>query len=262
MPTCRIGLQKMEKHGMHLNEYEMSFTRVNLYEQIADYLEKRILLSQDAWKEGNKIPGEQELADSFGVSRNVIRETIKVLKERGLLESRNGVGAYITKPDQNLITAMIYRYVLMNEADPEEIYDVRLLLEVFSAQKAAQKIDEVALTRLQDYLKRMDDRSLSIQDRREMDFEFHVEIARLTGNRMLEILVSAMKEVLLAMMEKGIVSFGGIDDAGLRHEQILDALRRHDSSLAGEMMRNHIEASRELVRTYEKNRQNKKDTSV
>lgn len=237
---------------MHLQETGKGFTRVNLYEQIADYLEKQILLSGEAgWKEGEKLPSEQELAGQFGVSRNVIRETIKVLKERGLVDPRNGVGATITRPDAQKLSSMIYRYVLLQEMDPEEIYDVRCLLEVQSAELAAQRVSEEGLARMRNLLDRMNDRTLSIKERRETDFEFHVEIARQTGNRMLELLVDALREVFMAMMEKGIVAFGGIDDALVRHERILDALSRHDSALAGEMMRDHIEYSRLQVRRYE-----------
>ena len=242
---------------MYLQETGKGFTRVNLYEQIADHIEKQILISGSAeWKEGERLPSEQELARQFAVSRNVIRETIKVLKERGLVDPRNGVGAVITKPDQQKLSSMIYRYVLLQEMDPEEIYDVRCLLEVYSAQLAAERVDEEGLSRMRSLLDRMNDRSLSIKERRETDFEFHVEIARATGNRMLELLVDALREVFMAMMEKGIVVFGGIDDAALRHERILNALSGHDSVLAGEMMREHIEYSRLQVRIYEKDASN------
>ena len=237
---------------MGTRENGSGFTRVNLYEQIADYLEKQILLSgEEGWQAGDRLPAEQELADRFGVSRNVIRETIKVLKERGLVDPRNGVGATITRPDAQKLSSMIYRYVLLQEMDPEEIYDVRGLLEVQSAQLAAQRVSEEGLARMRELLNRMNDRTLSIKERRETDFEFHVEIARQTGNRMLEMLVDALREVFMAMMEKGIVVFGGIDDAAVRHERILEALSRHDSVLAGEMMREHIEYSRLQVRRYE-----------
>ena len=134
---------------MYLQETGKGFTRVNLYEQIADHIEKQILISGSAeWKEGERLPSEQELAGQFAVSRNVIRETIKVLKERGLVDPRNGVGAVITKPDQQKLSSMIYRYVLLQEMDPEEIYDVRCLLEVYSAQLAAERVDEEGLSRM------------------------------------------------------------------------------------------------------------------
>ena len=241
------------------NEREISFTRVNLYEQIADYIEKRILLSSDeGWREGDKLPGEQELADSFGVSRNVIRETIKVLKERGLVESRNGVGATITKPDPGRVGATIYRYVLLEDVSTQDVYDVRCLLEVYGVQLAAQRIDEEGIGRLEALLEKMSDRSLSIQDRRETDFMFHVEIARASGNRMLEILMGTMKDVFMAMMEKGVVMLGGIDDACVRHERIMEALRSHDPVSAADMMRTHIETSFEHVKAYEKEKKSKR----
>ena len=76
-----------------------TLNRVNLYERVADHLEQMILNSDDSqWGEGEQLPPEQELADEFGGSRNVVREAIKLLKERGLADPKNGVGVYITRP--------------------------------------------------------------------------------------------------------------------------------------------------------------------
>ena len=63
--------------------------RSRLYERIADQLETRIIEDKDEeWQEGAKLPSEQKLAESFGVSRNMVREAIKLLKERGLAEPK------------------------------------------------------------------------------------------------------------------------------------------------------------------------------
>ena len=65
-----------------MNEINYEVKKINLYEQVADTLEKAIVHSDDTFK---KLPSEQELSGRFGVSRTVIREALKVLKERGLL---------------------------------------------------------------------------------------------------------------------------------------------------------------------------------
>ena len=232
-------------------ENEIRFSRVNLYEQIADYVEKKILVSaENGWVQGEKLPSEMELAEQFGVSRNVVREAIKVLKERGLVDSVNGVGAYVTKPDEDRVSAMIYRYILMKEVSPEDLFDVRSLLEVHNAGLAAQRAGDEDLEKMAELLRKMEDRSIPMKERRETDFEFHVQIARATGNPVAEMLMLALREVMIALMEKGIFVFGGIDDAILRHERILSALKSRDASLAADMMREHIEQSRQNYRLY------------
>ena len=82
---------------MKLTGEDFAVSRVNLYEQIAGRLEEWILAHN--FKEQEKLPSEQALAEEFNVSRNVVREALKLLKERGLVDSRNGTGSYVTKPD-------------------------------------------------------------------------------------------------------------------------------------------------------------------
>ena len=88
-----------------MREERFTLTRTNLYEQVADHLEEMIL-SDDDLKEEDKLPSETALAEQFGVSRNVIRESLKLLKERGLIDSRNGTGSYITKPEAENIAVI------------------------------------------------------------------------------------------------------------------------------------------------------------
>ena len=72
-----------------------------LYEQVADRLEARILSDPDTL--GHKLPSEQALADGFSVSRPVVREALKLLKERRLVSVRNGEGVFVEKPDASAL---------------------------------------------------------------------------------------------------------------------------------------------------------------
>ena len=93
---------------MTLTDEKFTVVKTNLYEQIADYLEDMIL-NNKTMQEEKKLPSEQALAVTFGVSRNVVREALKLLKERGLIELRNGTGAYITKPEASNISDVVSR---------------------------------------------------------------------------------------------------------------------------------------------------------
>ncbi len=230
-----------------------SFNRVNLSEQIADYIEQMILDAGDEeWSPAAKLPSEQDLADSFGVSRNVVREAIKLLKERGLVVQQNGVGAYVTKPDESRLSLMFYRYLLMNDVDPASIYDTRILLEVHAAEGAARNCTDDDLQYMRSLLEKLKDRSISINERRETDFDFHLAISRASGNTMNTLLETVLKDVWIAMIEKGIFHENGIDDAIMRHERIMKALENHDVRGAGMAMRDHLEGSLELVEWYNK----------
>lgn len=227
-----------------------TLTRTNLYEQVADHLEEMILAADD-FKEEDKLPSEAALAERFGVSRNVIRESLKLLKERGLIDSRNGTGSYITKPEAENISDVINRMALMDEdIDFKCIYDVRIILETAACRLAAEKITDEQLNKMGKMLDRMKDRTISVEERRETDFAFHISIAEATGNALLVIFVRAMKNVFMSMIEKGIFVQGGIDDASMRHAKILEALKKHDSKEAEAMMAEHLLFSKKNVEDY------------
>lgn len=235
---------------MRLTGEDFAVSRVNLYEQIADRLEDWIITSEF---EGNeKLPSEQALADEFSVSRNVIREALKLLKERGLVDSRNGTGSYITKPEATNLSDVIGRMVAMDNIDYRAIYDVRIILETAACRRAAQLATPDQLAGMEELLEKLKDRMLTVKERRETDFAFHVAIARAAGNPLLEILVQTMKNIFIDMIEKGIFLQGGIDDAIMRHANIMNALRAHDPEQAEAAMYDHLAFSEKNVERYMK----------
>lgn len=233
---------------MKLPREESASSRVNLYEQIAGMLEERILSHN--FKDQERLPSEQELAEEFSVSRNVIREALKLLKERGLVESRNGTGSYITKPDGENLSDIIGRMIVIDNMDYKDIYEVRIILEVAACKKAASVITSEEIKELEQMLEKLKDRSLTLEERREMDFEFHVAIARVAGNPLLEIMVQAMRNIFIRMIEIGIFLRGGIEDAIVRHAVILEALKEHDPERAEEAMYDHLMFSKGNVKNY------------
>lgn len=233
---------------MNLQMEELSISRVNLYEQIADRLEQLILGAE--FEEEQKLPSEQALADQFGVSRNVVREALKLLKERGLIDSRNGTGSYVRKPEAENLSDVISRMVAMDNIDITYIYDIRIILETAACRMAAEHATQEQLQEMEALLEGLKDRNISVNDRREKDFAFHVAIAKASGNPLLEILVKAMKNIFIEMIEKGIFVIGGIDDAIRRHSNILQALQERDAAAAEAAMEDHLRFSKKNVENY------------
>ena len=212
--------------------------RVNLYEQIADLIEEKILEGDDPdYAEGIKLPSEQNLANSYGVSRNVIREAIKLLKERGLVEPHNGVGAYITSPDQKKVSAMMHRFAVMHDVKPDEI-----ILNI--GYKSDGIITRNEYSNDSNQNQRIEDRSLTVDERWDAYFAFHALIASCSENVTLEMLVMTLQDIIIGMIEKGSMVFSDVDDASCEHERILAALTSHDPELAEQRMKEHLEKSR------------------
>lgn len=237
---------------MVFKDERLAVSRVNLYEQIADKLEELILSAEYI---DEKLPSEQALAEQFAVSRNVVREALKILKERGLIESRNGTGSYITKPEAANLSDVISRMVVMDNIDYCAIYDVRIILETAACRSAAERVTTGQLMQMEELLERLKDRTMTVKERRETDFAFHEAIAEATGNPLLAVLIRAMKNVFIEMIEKGIFMTGGIDDAIMRHARIMDALRVHDPQEAEAAMFDHLQFSKKNVEQYLKNKE-------
>ena len=223
------------------NNISISESGANLYETIADRLEKEIL--SNTFSDTGKLPSEQSLGEKFGVSRTVIREALKILKARGLIESRNGSGSYVTKPDSKNLSELLRRMVIMDGISPHEIYEVREILEAAAAQRAAVKVTEEQLSKMAECLLILRNRSISIRERCESDFEFHFLIAEASENRLLNILIHTMRNILIRQIESGIYVQGGIDDAIAKHQMIFDALQRHDPEAARKAMHEHMVGS-------------------
>src|SRR5699024_10170144 len=116
---------------------------LNLFqlEIVSDIKQK---MDDDEFKVGEKLPAERELSTKYNVSRNVVRESIGVLRENGMITVHAGKGAYVTKPDPDMIADILERVMKNYDASIEEILEVREELEKIIVKKvvrAAKKED-------------------------------------------------------------------------------------------------------------------------
>lgn len=232
-----------------MKSIDYNVQRTNLYEQIAENLEKAILSSSTAVAQ--RLPSEQELARQFNVSRTVIREALKILRERGLITQKNGGGSYVSKPNIDVVSNAINRLVCMENIDNDNLHTMRIILEVAAGRLAAEHADEEDFAHLQRIIDSMRDRSLDIDERIMKDAEFHITTARASGNELLARFVEVMTILLHDYMAKGSLVLGGINDALLRHGNVLDALRTRDPDIAEKAIRDHLIASRKSVEKYD-----------
>lgn len=220
--------------------------RQPLYAQVADQMEREIV---GGGLEGGKLPSEQSLAEGYGVSRTIVREAMKLLSARGLVQSSAGSGARITKPEAQDVSDVMSRIIRMDGIDYHATFEVRGILEKAAVKRAAVHAGPDQLSQMENVLERLKDRSLSGEERLELDFSFHLLIARASGNPLLAMLAEALANVIKDSMLAGILIQGGIDDAIIRHRRILDALRAGDAPLAGQMMDEHLAQSLENMET-------------
>ena len=227
--------------------HNFTIVRAKLSEQIADRLEDVIL--NEELEDQAKLPSEQVLADNFNVSKNVVRESLNILKERGLVESRNGTGNFVTRPKADNLSDVMSRMIVLDNIDYKQIYDTRMVLETSACKRAADQISEKELEELEQLQKKLMDKTLSVQERRETDLDFHIMIARASGNHLLAMLIQAMRNIIQDAMflEKNLENWSSVDEAMEYHSKILNALSEHDASTAEEEMHEHLKKALQNV---------------
>src|SRR5689334_4484609 len=110
-----------------------------LYERVVEKVLE--LISSGVWKPGFRLPPERELSEAFGVSRTVVREAVKALEARGVLESATGSGVSVRAADVNLVSQSLTTYMQLANRDDFEIRlnEVRRVLEVEMVALAAAR---------------------------------------------------------------------------------------------------------------------------
>jgi DNA-binding FadR family transcriptional regulator len=231
-----------------MDKIDYAVNKTNLYEQIADTLEQAIIRSDSSVE---KLPSEQELAKRFQVSRTVIREALKVLKERGLIQSRNGEGSYISRPNTDTISSAVNRLIKMDNISNDELHSMRMILETQGVRRAAVRIQSDKIAYLESILEKMADIDLPLQERICLEMDFHVTIARSSGNPLLGMFVEIMTILLHDYMVKGISGPPGIAKTIVQHRKILEAIKKRNADGAEAALRAHLTASRKDVYRYE-----------
>ncbi len=195
---------------------------------------------------GSELPSEAEIASGLGVSRLTVREAIKGLQARGLVDMRKGrrptVAFPNARPIGDFFTAMIRR-------DPRQLLDlieVRLALEVQTATLAATRASRASIDAMELALEDMR-RNSSDSDPDAIhaaDIRFHAALAAASGNQLLSFLIEAMEAPLhtsrLQSLRGHIVRGGTVGDVIEQHERILQRVIKRDAKGAGAAMKEHL----------------------
>ncbi|MDX6533960.1 MAG: hypothetical protein QOF68_1704 [Gaiellales bacterium] len=211
--------------------------RVSASEAVRDQLVR--LISSGRLGVGTKLPAEHELARTFKVSRTVVREALGSLRGMGLVESHTGRGTFVSASRPSLQTGL-----LGGRFSAVELHDVRSLLEIPTAALAARARSQADLDHLQ-WVIQAQERCDDPLEWVKLDIDFHVGLARATGNRVLETLVEDLRE--LQMEQSLALSVPGRMKAGTKeHQLILAAVEAQSEQRASRAMRKHLTAIREL----------------
>jgi GntR family transcriptional repressor for pyruvate dehydrogenase complex len=215
-----------------------------LYEQIVQQVEESI--HKGAMKPGDQLPPERELAQQFGVSRTAVREAVKALREKGLVEAYPGRGTFITDGTSYSMRQSLDRMLRVGQAEGSGfLAEVREILEPEIAGMAATRADAEDLTSMREQVGIMDQARKDPDEFIEADLDFHLALAEAAAN---PIILSLIDSIVGLLREQRIGIFqveGGPERGQYHHKKILEAIEHKDPAGAREAMKAHLRQVRE-----------------
>jgi len=220
--------------------FELLARRELLPDEIARGLSEKI--ASGTLAPGDRLPTEAALAQSFGVSRNVVREAIARLKYAGLIETRQGLGAFVAA-ERAPRSFRIDPDRTMEGDDLRHIFELRLHVEMGAAALAARRRTRAQMARIRKALSAMGRAVATDGDGVVADTEFHHAVAEATNNRYYRDFM-----VFLAQRMRQSIAIARSNTAKLRvsprvqneHEAISVAIEAADAEAASEAVRTHL----------------------
>ncbi len=221
-----------------------------LYERIVDQIERRILAGD--LKIGDQLPAERELAEQFAVSRTAVREAIKTLREKGLVEIRLGRGTFVTSGAAGAVRRSL-GLLLKTENGFVNLEEVREILEPEIAALAATRISEEYITAMTEAVETMDTALDNVEIFVEADLDFHLALAEATQNPIIPSLMDSIIDLLREQRKRTGNVEGGLARGQYHHKKILEAVIQRDPQAARKAMQDHLQQVREDTYASAKN---------
>jgi GntR family transcriptional repressor for pyruvate dehydrogenase complex len=233
------------------------FTQVEREPTLPDKVTRLLLdrVMNGALPSGTKLPSERELADQLGVSRTVVREAVRMLQAKGVLDVRSGGGARVAELDASLVGEPMKLYIQASGAlggrGYDDLNEVRHTLEVRLAVLACAAATDDDLARLRSAHNAFVTGIGDVETASRFDVEFHRTIAEITHNRLYVVLLDALGDVLLDIRRSALRVPENVALAREQHEAILAAIVARDNDAAREAMHRHLEDSRSIQAALE-----------
>ncbi|HWW14202.1 MAG TPA: FadR/GntR family transcriptional regulator [Candidatus Dormibacteraeota bacterium] len=215
-----------------------------LYEQIVQQIEASVL--NGTLKPGDQLPAERELAQRLGVSRTAVREAVKALREKGLVEAYSGRGTFVTDGTTQAARQSFDLMVKLGQVEGSpHLAELRLILEPGIAAMAAERVKDEDLAAMREAVAVMGRSQKDPEAYIEADLDFHLALAEAAAN---PLILSLIDSIVGLLREQRIRIFnveGGPQRGQVHHKRILDAMERRDPEMARSAMRAHLEQVRQ-----------------
>jgi DNA-binding FadR family transcriptional regulator len=223
-------------------------------EEIKDWVVERGL------QPGDRLPGEAELIDRFGMSKGTIREAMRLLQAQGLIETKTGPGggSFVGEVTRERATALLANYFYFRDVSIDDIYQIRIALEPELAASLAGRLTDEQIGELETIMEDYAEAAADAEEERLQhvaSLRFHSRLSDFGGNALLGFFIGFMAQILTDLtVYKRLYTTPNHDlwQRGRQHQiDLIAALRRGDGARAREVMRSHMEMARGLMETQE-----------
>ncbi len=219
-----------------------------LVDRIANEIQSVIAARQ--LSPGAKLPPERELCDQMGVSRTALREAVRMLVSRGLLEIRPGSGTTVRKMTSDQISEPLAMLIRTHDQaiTPDHMHEVRSILEVGIVRMAAVNATERDIADLKAIIEQMEKGGLRSAEFAEKDAELHKRIAEASHNVLLGVLLDSIRDVMQEIRSRVRRYSGLAEIVNPDHRRIVERIAARDPEGAAEAMYDHLEHAKAVQR--------------
>jgi len=192
--------------------------------------------------DGELLPPENQLCGIFGVSRSILREAVRVLVSKGLIEVKQGYGTFVRRPKIDIPEEAVRNYLMTHTFSLLQLMEVRTPIEVEVARLAAERRDEKHVKNMEESLQTMSVTLKSAEVYAEADANFHKAIIDASGNLIFGIMIRSIMGNLHISRQLAIRHFGS-EVVIQEHKGIFEAIKKKQPRLAAEKMKEHMDGT-------------------
>lgn len=208
-------------------------------DKIIDLIESKELLP------GQKLPSEQELMRELNVGRGTIREAIKSLVSRNIVEIRRGVGTFVAEKTGVVEDPLGFSFIDNKNKLVKDSMDVRLLLEPSIAKWAARNATDSEILEIIELSHKIEMAILNDEDYSDLDVEFHTKIAISSRNLVVKNLIPILNMNIRSLID---VTHAVLKEHTiLSHKKIANAIKERNEEMAEQSMKEHIEINQNYL---------------
>jgi len=219
------------------------------YKNVITYFKNEI--AKGNYKVGEKLPPEREIAEMLGVSRNSVREAMRIMDMTGVITSLQGSGNYISCDFEKSITESMYMMFALDQTDYSQLIQLRRALESMAAALAVDNASDEDIQQIASYVREIDwseDRKRNV----ELDKQIHYTLAHVSGNRLIETILKSLSatidtfikdmhyEILRTEERKRLLNEA--------HAEIVDALNERSRKKVQAALDKHFDLLEQIVR--------------